>query len=126
VKRYEKAFAELQQSIAQKVDQDPQATPGAPMGLESLSDEERELRRLPIRVHVHCFMRFGRRQRIFLSKDFQLEGSIPCQCNLAQPTGGRKPAAGNGGLHYLQSPKVGSIMSGGASRPYDTYLVKPD
>ena len=68
VKRYEKAFAELQQSIARKVDQDPQATPGAPMGLESLSDEERELRRLPIRVHVHCFMRSAAYSASFFRK----------------------------------------------------------
>ena len=125
VKRYEEALALLQRDHARRLEEDPQATPCIPSSLGSLTAAERQLSRYPLRVHVHCYLRFRTRQRHQLSEDFMLRGSIPVRGGLAHCSGSRNKDPGAVGMYYLQCPKIGSIMSGGASRPFDTYLVNP-
>ena len=125
VKRYEEALAMLQRDIARRLEKDPQATPCVPSSQGSLTTAERQLRSFPIRVHVHCYLRFQQRQRHQLSEDFVLRGSIPVRGGLAHSSGQRRKDPGASGMYYLQCPKIGSIVSGGASRPFDTYLVNP-
>ena len=90
---------------------------------EELSDADAER---PLRVHVHCFLKFRVRQRIRDGSVFELMGSKAMKSSLSSCLSGRVRQLGCVGLYYMQCPKIGMLRWGGTVSPFKDYHVHAD
>ena len=77
---------------------------------------------VPIRVHLHIFLRNTEKFRVTSWSDLSFRGSVPVPSQHQQRRANSKKT-GNMGLYYLQCPKVGMLCWGGTAAPYEDYLV---
>ena len=126
LKRYNDAREACMESRRKYKEVDPLATPGRVEPSNHMSADVKDLLARPIRVHVHCFMRFQQRQRFNLSEAFLFKGTRPVQSTMADTRGTQTRRLSNAGMYYIQCPKKGMVMWGGASSPFRTYSVNGD
>ena len=80
----------------------------------------------PLRLHVHCFLRFCVKQKIHSAAHFDFLGSRAVKSALSNNVPGRQRQLQFSGMYYMHCPNKGMVKWGGTVLPFKDYPVNAD